>query len=482
MTANPALSATLFLVLAALLVVLPIVRERCPRAWWYAVSYPILWGRIRFTWRQLAWECDLAVTRKRAHTMIGGILIKGKELDPVIPRLWIGRPRLYSVTVRARMLPGQTPDEFVDAAEAMSHAWRVHSVRVSSPARGEVEFTISARDPLANVGTPSRLARRKHHGRPWFGVSVTAESEESAGAAAAARLLRIPVGLREDGQPWVLDLRLLPHWLIVGATQSGKSTLMNAVVVELATRDIALVGIDLKGGMELGNYIARLSALATDRPAAVRVLGHLVDVVLERTTQCRIAKVRSIWDLPEKIRPVPIVLLVDELAELCLATDPKDKADALACSTNLVRLAQLGAALGVHMLVAGQRVGSDLGPGVTMLRSQLGGRICHRVTDPETAKMTLGDKFPDAVDAAQLIGPLERGVAITTTNEGGWMRARSANIGAEHAQRITTDYAHCRVWLPGLSDFNLPGTGFDLPPSTFDLPPRDFGLPGGETS
>ena len=91
------------------------------------------------------------------------------------------------------------------------------------------------------------------------------------------------------------------------------------------------------------------------------------------------------------------------------------------------------------------------------VRAQLGGRICHRVTDPETAKMTLGDKFPEAVIAAQSIGPLERGVAITTTNEGGWLRARSANIGAEHAQRITTDYAHQRVWLPGLSDFDRPG-------------------------
>ena len=455
MSSNAALSVALLLVVALVLVASPTLRERYPRTWWYVVSYPMLWGRIRFTWRRLAWECDLAVTRKRAQTVIGGLLVKGRELDPVVPRLWVGWPRPFSVTVRATMMPGQTPDVFVDAAEAMAHAWRVHSVRVSSPARGEVEFTISARDPLAHLTPSSPLARRKHHGRPWFRVSVTAEAVESPGAVAAAKLLRVPVGLRDDGQPWVLDLRLLPHWLITGATQSGKSTLLNAAVVELATHDVALVGIDLKGGMELGHHTARLSALATDRPAAVRVLGYLVDTVLERTVQCRLAQVRSIWDLPEPIRPVPIVVLVDELAELCLATDPKAKADALACSTNLVRLAQLGASLGIHLLVAGQRVGSDLGPGVTMLRAQLGGRVCHRVTDAETVKMTLGDKSPDAVVAAQAIGPLERGVAVTTTNEGGWIRARSANIGAEHARRITTDYTHCRVLLPGLSDINL---------------------------
>jgi S-DNA-T family DNA segregation ATPase FtsK/SpoIIIE len=365
----------------------PVLRRRFPRTWWYCVTFPILWGRIRLTWRKLAWECDLAVTRKRVATLVGGLLVKGRELDPIVPHLAVGWPRPFTTVARVRMLPGQTPDIFVDATEAMAHAWRVHAVRASSPARGEVQFTITTHDPLA---APVGLVPRIRAGSRRLAELESVDMDE------VGRLLRIPIGAREDGAPWVLDLRTVPHWLITGATQSGKSTLMNAAVIELATRPVALVGIDLKGGMELSAYSARLSALACDRKQAVRLLSALVDIVLERMVICRGAGVRSVWELPEPNRPVPIVVLVDELAELYLVPDRKDKEDATSCGTNLVRLAQLGAALGVHLLIAGQRVGSDLGTGVTALRAQLGGRICHRVTDPETAKMTIGDLFPDA--------------------------------------------------------------------------------------
>jgi S-DNA-T family DNA segregation ATPase FtsK/SpoIIIE len=114
----------------------------------------------------------------------------------------------------------------------------------------------------------------------------------------------------------------------------------------------------------------------------------------------------------------------------------------------LVRLAQLGAALGVHLVVAGQRVGADLGDGVTALRAQLGGRICHRVTDPGTAVMTLGDLFPDAVDAAQSITPGERGVAITTDADGMWLRARSVLTTTAGVEETVAQYAHLRPSLP----------------------------------
>ncbi len=80
-------------------------------------------------------------------------------------------------------------------------------------------------------------------------------------------------------------------------------------------------------------------------------------------------------------------------------------------ATALLRLAQLGRAFAVHLIVCGQRIGSDLGPGVTALRAQLSGRVCHRVNDPETANMTLGDLDPAALDAARAIPAETPGVA-----------------------------------------------------------------------
>ncbi|GAA2631983.1 hypothetical protein GCM10010307_24890 [Streptomyces vastus] len=180
-------------------------------------------------------------------------------------------------------------------------------------------------------------------------------------------LLRVAAGALETGAAWVVDLRRVPHWLIVGATRSGKSTLINALVAGPAPQPVALVGIDCKGGMELSLHEPRLSAPATNREQAVRLLAALVDLTLDRMTVCRAARVRNIWGLPEKQRAVPVVVIVDEIAELFLVASRNEKDEAQAAGTALIRPAQLGAALGVFLVVAGQRVGSDLGPGVSAL-------------------------------------------------------------------------------------------------------------------
>ncbi|MFC7646968.1 FtsK/SpoIIIE domain-containing protein [Streptosporangium lutulentum] len=47
-----------------------------------------------------------------------------------------------------------------------------------------------------------------------------------------------------------MDFRTVPHWLNAGATQSGKSNLANALIIGLSPQPVALVGFDLKGGVE----------------------------------------------------------------------------------------------------------------------------------------------------------------------------------------------------------------------------------------
>ena len=89
-----------------------------------------------------------------------------------------------------------------------------------------------------------------------------------------------------------------------------------------------------------------------------------------------------------------------------------------------------------------QRIGSDLGPGVTALRSQLSGRVCHRVNDPETANMTLGDMDPAALDAARQIPAETPGVAIIAGQDGSWHRARSVYVSEEDAENAARRYAH----------------------------------------
>jgi S-DNA-T family DNA segregation ATPase FtsK/SpoIIIE len=159
-------------------------------------------------------------------------------------------------------------------------------------------------------------------------------------------------------------------------------------------------------------------------------------------TLCRTRGVRNVWKLPDEVRPVPIVVLVDEVAELFLMTDKTEKDEVSKTATALLRVAQLGRAFAVYLMVCGQRIGADLGPGVTALRSQLSGRICHRVNDPETATMTLGDMDPDALEAARKIAADTPGVAIITAHDGAWHRARSVLTTEEAAEHAARTYAH----------------------------------------
>ncbi|MFI9081857.1 FtsK/SpoIIIE domain-containing protein [Streptomyces sioyaensis] len=421
---GPTTLAFLLAALAWVLVVGNYMRERQPVSFWYLTGYPVAVVRVLGSWRKVALINDLTVSRRPARGLVGDLVVKGEALRPIMPRISFPRATRTGLSVVVRLHAGQTPAPFIAAADALAHAWRMHAVRVSSPERGIVRLVATASDPLDRPGV----------------------------ASAPVVFLTALIGVLESGGAWVMDLRKEPHWLITGSTWSGKSTLLARLITQLAPQPVALVGIDCKGGMELGLFGSRLTALATCRREAAAVLGALVVEMQDRMRICRAAGARSIWELPEKTRLVPVVVIIDELAELYLSNGTRgDRAEAEQCSTYLLRLAQLGGALGLHLVIAGQRVGSELGSGVTALRAQLGGRICHRVNDPGTAEMTLGDLNKDAVAVAQSISAEEKGVAVCTGTDGGWGRARSHLTQPEEAKEAAVKYADLAPELPGLA-------------------------------
>ncbi|TFI25538.1 FtsK/SpoIIIE domain-containing protein [Streptomyces sp. 4R-3d] len=399
---------------------------------WYLIGFPLTVCRMRFTWRRLCQNTDLSVVRRSRYTAVNrDMLITGTPIRPIPPRLGLVRPTPTGFTARVHLHPGQTPAQFSAHADAFVHAWRIHSIRIISTKRGAIVMIATVRDPLADSA-----AWRKFP---------------------AARLMAATVGLIADGSAWVMDFRAVPHWLVTGATQSGKSTLLASLVTSLGAQPVAILGIDCKGGMELGLFEERLSALATTRAEAIDLLHTVVDDLVRRMALCREAGARSIWQLPDDERPAPVVILVDEIAELYLGgADSAGRKEAVECSTLLLRIAQLGAALGVHLVIAAQRFGSDLGPGATALRAQLGGRICHRVNDETTAEMTLGDLSPDAVVVAQAITEEEKGIAVTTIG-GQWTRARSTLVTPDQAREHAAANSHLTPAI-GISAL-IPGSG-----------------------
>ncbi|MFI7452755.1 FtsK/SpoIIIE domain-containing protein [Nonomuraea sp. NPDC049714] len=395
------------------------------RSFWLTLGYPITAVTVVATWRKVALGCGLTKKRQRFwFTTVPGLVastgvvrVRRKWQRIAVdtkPWMWLPMPTRHGWRVTLHTLEGQIPADYADAAERLAHSWGVHAVRITSDKPGRVRLAATIRDPLVTVDD----------------------------LPPSTELLKVTVGRLETGGPWVVDFRTVPHWLNAGATQSGKSNLANALIVGLAPQPVALVGFDLKGGVEFTPYAPRLSALATSRAECGGLLDDLVALMTDRMGVCRMAGARNIWQLPPAMRPVPVVVLVDELAELYLMADKSEKDEIAKTSTALLRVAQLGRAFGIYLFCCGQRIGSDLGPGVTALRAQCSGRICHRVNDPETATMTLGDLDPAALDSARTIPSETPGVAIVAGQDGQWYRARSfyvSEAAAEHAARTYAD-------------------------------------------
>jgi S-DNA-T family DNA segregation ATPase FtsK/SpoIIIE len=392
--------------------------------------------------------CGLTVQPSRLRAVAVKATTR-REARPVPPRRGIIRPTSTGLRLRLRLVPGQEPADVAASAERLRHAWGVHAVYVRDVKPGVVELRLVGFDVLSNVRMPRK---------------------------AGGGLLKVPVALREDAMAFVRDYRTIPHQLTLGATLSGKSMYLRHLVTGLAQQQVALVGIDCKRGVELAPFAPRLSALATDPQQAAELLPVLVREMEDRYDLIKARQgiapgtrdeeiTSDIWGLPDDERPVPVVLFVDEIAELFLVATKKDEERRDEMVTQLIRLAQLGRAAGIYLEVCGQRFGAELGKGATMLRAQLTGRVCHRVNDEASAKMALGDIAPEAVFAACAIAPERPGLAVAGDTSGGWSRIRTPFLSLADAAAVCRETAHLAPDLPALAPFRpaVPLRASDVP-------------------
>ncbi|MFD8394033.1 FtsK/SpoIIIE domain-containing protein [Streptomyces sp. NPDC059680] len=400
-------------------------KARAPRVYWSLVGMPLTWGRFTWNYGSTMDVCGLTVQPSRLRAFVTRNVAR-REVRPVPPKVRRVSPTSTGLRITLRLPAGLEPADIAASSERLRHAFGVQSVSVLETKPGFVELRMTGYDVLRRVRLP-RTAR--------------------------PRDLVVPVALREDGTVYERDYRKVPMALTLGANQSGKSMYQRNLITGLARLPVGLVGIDCKRGVEHNRYAPRLSALATDPQTAGHLIDALVGEMEDRFDLLALYGVSDMWELPEKERPVPLVVLIDEVAELFWVTSKKEEPARDHTVMQLVRLGQMARAVGIYLEVCGQRFGSDLGKGATALRAQLTGRVVHRVNDKQTAEMGLGDIAPDAVAAVTTIRPDRPGIAVAGDSSGRWSRIRTPEITPDEAAAVCRDFADLTPELPFLAPF-----------------------------
>ncbi|MFG2835081.1 FtsK/SpoIIIE domain-containing protein [Streptomyces zaomyceticus] len=401
-------------------------KVRAPRVFWSLAGLPVARVRFAVTYRSTMDVCGLTVQPSRLRAFVVRNVGRRADVQPVPPKVRRVRGSSTGMRVTLRLPAGLEPADVMAASERLRHAWGVHSVNVAEVKPGFVELRMTGYDVLRRVRMPRPVA---------------------SGA------MSVPVALREDGTAFVRDYLKVPHALTLGANQSGKSMYQRNLIAGLARLPVALVGIDCKRGVEQQRFAPRLSALAITPEEASGLLDALVDEMEARFDLLSEHGASDVWELPDAVRPVPVVLLVDEVAELFLVATRKDEERRDRMVTQMIRLGQMARAAGIFLEVCGQRFGSDLGKGATALRAQLTGRVVHRVNDKQTAEMGLGDIAPDAVVAVTSIPPDRPGLAVAGDTSGGWSRIRTPELSTDEAAAICAEYAHLTPDLSRLAPY-----------------------------
>ncbi|NUP46713.1 MAG: type VII secretion protein EccCa [Catenulispora sp.] len=191
-------------------------------------------------------------------------------------------------------------------------------------------------------------------------------------ASAPNDRLRVPIGVGEDGQPVMLDLKeaalggMGPHGLCIGATGSGKSELLRSLVAALAlthsSEQVNFILADFKGGATfaglatLPHVAAVITNLADDLTLVDRMRDALTGELNRRQEQLkRAGNVKNVHDY-EKIRAAKpdlvalpsLLIVVDEFSEM-LAARPE-------FIDTFLQIGRIGRSLGVHLLLASQRL------------------------------------------------------------------------------------------------------------------------------
>ena len=306
------------------------------------------------------------------------------------------RPGPVITTFEFEPAPGVKVNRIVTLADDLSMALRALSVRVLAPIPGKPVVGIEVSNPRREKVFIRELLE-----------SVEYEHADSK--------LALALGKDTTGNVVVADLARMPHLLVAGATGTGKSVSMNAMVMSIlyksSPRDVRFIMIDPKM-LELSiyeNVPHLLVPVVTDPKKAAAALSNIEREMDLRYRLLHEKGVRNIdsynrllresagqEEAPASPEGLPhhhlprIIIIIDELADLMMMVGRE-------VEESITRLAQKARAAGIHLILATQRPSVDVITG--LIKANFPARISFQVTSRTDSRTIL-----DAIGAERLLG------------------------------------------------------------------------------
>lgn len=287
-------------------------------------------------------------------------------------------------------------------------------------------LSYEAAEALARQLAPLRMASGGDDGEPLLanldftellnlGDAASVDPRRTWRPRSQSERLRVPIGLGEDGRPVMLDLKeaaqegMGPHGLCVGATGSGKSELLRTLVLGLAvthsSETLNFVLADFKGGAtfagmaQMPHVAAVITNLADDLTLVDRMgdsirgeLNRRQELLRDAGNYANIHDYEKARAAGAPLQPIPsLVLVIDEFSELLTA-----KPDFIEM---FVQIGRIGRSLGVHLLLASQRLEEGRLRG---LETYLSYRIGLRTFSAAESRAAIG--VPDAYELPNVPG------------------------------------------------------------------------------
>lgn len=286
----------------------------------------------------------------------------------------------------AQPAPGVKVSKITNLSDDIALSLAATDVRIEAPVPGK---------SVVGIEVPNKEIAMVH----FREVMETPEFQN------ASSKLTVVLGKDITGTPIVADLTKMPHLLIAGATGSGKSVCVNALINSILFKarpdEVKFLLVDPKM-VELTNYngIPHLIApVVTDPKKAAGALKWIVTEMETRYELFAAAGVRDIvrynflrtQEKKEEAPPLPyVVVIIDELADLMMVA-PGDVED------SICRLAQMARAAGIHLLIATQRPSVDVITG--LIKANIPSRIAFAVSSQIDSRTIL-----DMNGAEKLLG------------------------------------------------------------------------------